>query len=181
MAQDDRDAFNEIYERYSLKLYLSAFKRLRSRDDASDIVQDLFFALWMKRKALNINRSLSAYLFTAVKHKVINHIESNIVRGNYLGSLNRALNEYDDSTNQTILSRDLERHLDVGIDKLSPKMKMVFELSRRENLSVNEIADRLNLSEQTVKNQISKALKILRMHVGDISAALLVLLPLITG
>ena len=178
ITQDHREAFNEIYERYSLKLYVAAFKRLRSEDDAKDIVQDLFISFWMKRQSITINTSLSAYLFTAVKHKVINHIESNLVRGNYLNSLNRALIEYDNSTHDTIVSRDLEQHIDFGIDKLSPKMKMVFELSRRENLSVNEIADRLQLSEQTVKNQISKALKILRVHVSDISAGMLLLIAL---
>jgi RNA polymerase sigma-70 factor (family 1) len=181
MTQDHREAFNEIYERYSVKLYLTAFKRLRSEDDAKDMVQDLFLSLWLKRQSITIKTSLSAYLYTAVKHKVINYAESNIVRGNYLNSLNKTLIEYDNSTHDTIVSRDLEQHIDFGIDRLSPKMKMVFELSRRENLSVNEIADRLQLSEQTVKNQISKALKILRVHVSDISAGILLLVALAAG
>ncbi len=176
MKQDHRYAFNEIYERYWLNLYLSAFKRLKSRDDSKDLVQDLFFSLWLKRHSLLISNSLSSYLFTAVKYKVINHIESNIVKGAYLDSLDKALIEYDNSTNEMIISRDLEEFIDVGINKLSPKMKEVFELSRRENLTINQIADRLNISEQTVKNQISKALKILRLHVSDISAGLLFLL-----
>lgn len=179
MKQDHRYAFNEIYERYWLKLYLSAFRRLKSKDDAEDLVQDLFFSLWMKRHSLEISASLSSYLFTAVKYKVINHVESNIVKGAYLNSLNLTLLEYDDSTNETIIGHDLERFIDFGINRLSPKMKEVFELSRRENLSVIEIADRLNISEQTVKNQISKALKILRVHVGGISASLYFLFSLI--
>lgn len=179
MNQDHRGAFNEIYERYWLQLYAAARKRLRSADDAKDLVQDLFVSLWMKRDSLVISTRLSSYLFTAVKYRVINHIESNIVKGNYLKSLGQAVSEYDNSTHETIISRDLERQIDFGIDKLSPKMKVVFELSRRENLSVNEIADRLNVSEQTVKNQITKAMKILRLHVSDISATLLFLLSLI--
>ena len=179
MKQDHRYAFNEIYERYWLKLYLSAFRRLRAKDDAKDLVQDLFFSLWMKRHSLAITNSLSSYLFTAVKYRVINHIESNVVRGAYLDSLKGNLVECDNSTDEAIIGRDLERFIDHGIDTLSPKMKEVFELSRRENLSVNEIADKLNLSEQTVKNQISKALKILRLHVGDISATVVFLLAIV--
>jgi RNA polymerase sigma-70 factor (ECF subfamily) len=174
--QDHRGAFNEIYERYWLQLYTAARKRLNSADDAKDIVQDLFVSLWLKRQSLVINTRLSSYLFTAVKYRVINHIEANMVKADYLSSLDRAIAEYDNSTHDIIISRDLERHLDCGIEKLSPKMKVVFELSRREHLSVNEIAGRLNLSEQTVKNQITKAMKILRLHVSDISATIVLLL-----
>lgn len=179
MKQDDRHAFNEIYDRYWLKLYLSAFKRLRAKDESKDLVQDLFLTLWLKRHSLLINTSLSSYLFVAVKYRVINCIESNIVRGTYLKSLNRAAMEWDNSTHEAIIGHDLEQVIDSGINRLSPKMKEVFELSRKENLSINEIADRLNISEQTVKNQISKALKILRLHVSDISATLLFLFTFI--
>lgn len=172
MKCGNRNAFNEIYERYSLKIFMAASKRLRSRDDAKDLVQDLFFSLWMKRDSLVINTSLSAYLFTAIKYKVINHIESNIVRENFLNSLDTALIDYDNSPNEVIISKDLEEFLDLRINNLSPKVKEVFQLSRKENLSVREIAERLHLSDQTVKNQISKALKVLRVHLSDISATL---------
>lgn len=172
MRHDDGDAFHEIYERYWLRLYTSAFKRVRSKEDAKDLVQDLFVSLWTKRHTMVISTSLSSYLFTAVKYKVINHIESNIVKGTYLKSLEIAASRYDNSTSETIINQDLEQFAHLAISKLSPKMRQVFELSRRENLSVNEIADRLNISEQTVKNQISKALKILRMRMSDISATL---------
>jgi RNA polymerase sigma-70 factor (ECF subfamily) len=171
MRQGNRLAFNEIYERYWLKLYILAMQRLQSKDDAKDLVQDLFFSLWMKRETLVINTSLSSYLFTAIKYKVINHIESRIVKGNYLNSLNKALIDYDNSTNEKIISRDLEQFIDSGINHLSPKVKEVFELSRKENLSINEIAEKLNISDQTVKNQLSKALKILKVHLTDISAS----------
>lgn len=180
MTQDHRGAFNEIYERYWLQLYTSACKKLRSTDDAKDIIQDLFVSLWLKRHSLVITTRLSSYLFTAVKYRIINHIESNIVKGDYLRMLSQAAAQYDNSTHDIVMSRDLERQIDFGIEKLSPKMKMVFQLSRRENLSVNEIADRLNISEQTVKNQITKAMKILRLHMSDISATLLFLLSFIS-
>jgi RNA polymerase sigma-70 factor (family 1) len=168
-----RDAFNEIYDRYWLKIFTAAVKRVRSRDDAKDLVQDLFFTLWTKRESLVVNTSLSAYLFTAIKYKVINYIESNIVKENYLRSLDAVLIDYDNSANEAIMSRDLEEFLDDRINDLSPKVKEVFQLSRNENLSIKEIAERLHLSDQTVKNQISKALKILRVHLSDISALFL--------
>jgi RNA polymerase sigma-70 factor (family 1) len=173
MKDDHRGAFNEIYERYWLRLYMAAVKRVKSKDDAKDLVQDLFFSIWMKRESLIINTSLSSYLYTAIKYKVINYIESNIVKGNYLESLNKALIDYDNQTNETISARDLQQFLDSRINDLSPKVKQVFELSRKENLSISEIALKLNVSDQTVKNQLSKALKILRIELSDISATFL--------
>lgn len=172
MRRGSRSAFNEIYDRFWHKLFLVAVKKAKSADDAKDIVQDLFCSLWMKRDSLIIKVSLSSYLFTALKYKVINHIEFNVVKGHYLKSLNTALLDFDNSTDDAIIKRDLEQCLDAGIDRLSPKVKEVFELSRKEDLTINQIAEKLQLSEQTVKNQISKALKILRLHLSDFSAIL---------
>lgn len=168
MKQGRREAFNEIYERYWLKLYVAAVKRLRSREDAMDIVQDLFISFWMKREGLVINTSLSSYLLAAIKYKAINHIQSNIVKRNYLGSLHGAHLDFDNSTHETICKNDLEVFINSKIAHLSPKVKEVFELSRKENLSVTEIAQRLHTSDQTVKNQLSKALKILRIHLANV-------------
>jgi RNA polymerase sigma-70 factor (family 1) len=172
LCDGNREAFNEIYERYWLKLYRASIKRIKSSDDAKDIVQDLFISLWMKRETLVINRSLSSYLYTAIKYKVINHIEANIVKNNYLNSLNKAVMDYDNSTYETINFQDMEKLLDSGISNLTPKVKEVFELSRKKHLSVNEIAQKLNVSDQTIKNQISKALKSLRVHLQNVSAGL---------
>lgn len=178
MKQGDRGAFNEIYERYWIKLYIAAGRRLKLRDDAKDLVQDVFVSFWLRRDSLVIDTSLSSYLHTAVKYKVINYIESNIVRGNYLKSLNKALLDYDNSTDDTVISNDLEQFLDARLNNLSPKVREVFELSRKEDLSIQEVAERLNLSHQTVKNQISKALKILRTHISDFSTVFLLLMSL---
>ena len=167
MKQGRREAFNEIYERYWLKLYIAAVKKLKSKDDAQDIVQDLFISLWMKRETLIINSSLSSYLFAAIKYKVINHIQSNIVKRNYLNSLDEAVMNYDDSTHESIAKNDLEHFINSKVADLSPKVKEVFELSRKENLSINEIAQKLQTSDQTVKNQLSKALKILKVHLAN--------------
>lgn len=167
MKQGRREAFNEIYERYWLKLYIAAVNRLKSKDDAKDIVQDLFISFWMKRDALIITSSLSSYLFTAIKYRVINHIQSNIVKRNYLDSLNEALVDYDNSTHEIISRNDLELFIDSKIAHLSPKVKEVFELSRKDNLSIKEIAEKLHTSDQTVKNQLSKALKILKIHLAN--------------
>ena len=99
-----------------------------------------------------------------------------MVRNNYHQSLKKVAFDYDNSTNEKIFSQDLEVSLEKGINSLSPKVKEVFELSRKENLSIKEIATKLNVSDQTVKNQISTALKALKLHLNQLLSILLVLL-----
>lgn len=176
IRQSDREAFNEIYERYWLKLYKVAFEKIKSSDEAEDLVQDLFVSIWMKRETLVIQISLNAYLFAAIKYRIINHISANIVKRDYLHSLNKAIMDYDNATSDSLTFKDTEQWINFGINKLSPKVREVFNLSRQENLSIKEIATKLDVSDQTVKNQISKALKVLRVHLNNISASNLFLI-----
>jgi RNA polymerase sigma-70 factor (family 1) len=169
----NRKAFEEIYERYWLKLYKTAHNRIKSPNDAKDIVQDLFISFWMKKELLEINSSLSSYLFAALKYKIINYIEANLVKSHYLNSINKAVIDIDNHTNEELKYKELQEILESGINKLSPKVKEVFELSRKEQMSNKEIAHRLNISHQTVKNQISKAIKTLRVHLNNSSFSLL--------
>jgi RNA polymerase sigma-70 factor (family 1) len=176
LKDGSRIAFNEIYDRYWKKLFLSAYKRIKSIEDCRDLVQDLFTSLWIKRDTIEIKQNLSSYLYTSIKYKVINHIESLMVRDNYYKSLQKTADDYDNSTNENIFSRDLEQSLQKSIEKLSPKVKEVFELSRNENLSVKEIAQKLNVSDQTVKNQISTALKTIRLHLNQLLSLVILIL-----
>lgn len=137
-------------------------------------MQDLFASLWLKRETIEIRQTVTAYLFTAIKYKVINYIESHIVRENYLKVLKKTVEDYDNSTNEKIYSHDLQNCIDQGINTLSPKVKEVFELSRNENLSIKEIASKLNVSDQTVKNQISKALKTLKLHLNQLLSLVII-------
>lgn len=138
---------------------------MRSADDAKDLVQDVFVSLWVKRETLVVSTSLSGYLFAAIRYKIVNYIEANIVREDYLDLLGKAASEYDNTTREQIAVYDMETRLQEGIRRLSPKTREVFELSRRDELSISEIADKLHLSHQTVKNQITTALKSLRVHI----------------
>ena len=172
MKEGNADAFEQIYERYWMKLYADAVRRVGSTEEAKDLVQDLFITLWAKRETIVIHKSLGAYLFTSIKHRILNYIKSNVVRNDYLHSLGNAIDQFDNSVEQNVTAEDLENFINKRIDDLSPRVKEVFLLSRNENLSVKEIAEKLNVSDQTVKNQLTKAVKDLRIYMGGSSTAL---------
>ncbi|WP_158857573.1 RNA polymerase sigma-70 factor [Lunatibacter salilacus] len=160
----DREAFNEIYQRYWLNLLQIAVRKVSVQEEAEDIIQDLFVSIWIKRHSLHIHTTLKAYLFSALKYKIINLYESKCVRKNYSSYVSANCKRHDNTTEEMVVYNEVQREFEIGLEKLSPKVKHVFLLSRNDNLSISEIAERLDISQQTVKNQISKALRMLKAH-----------------
>ncbi|QEC53770.1 RNA polymerase sigma-70 factor (ECF subfamily) [Anseongella ginsenosidimutans] len=168
-------AFEEIYNRYWSRLYSAAYKRVKSREVCQEIIQDLFTSLWLSGKELQIRASLEGYLLTAVRYKVFNHIEKELVRRNYRSTLPEASLRIDNSTEETILLNDLSQQLEEEIVQLPEKCRQVFELSRKQQKSNKEIALELNISEKTVENHITKALRLMRAGLKDSIASLFLL------
>lgn len=160
-------AFEEIYNRYWSRLYSAAYKRLRSRETCQEIVQDLFTSFWLGRKELQLRVSLESYLFAAVRYQVFTHIEKELVRRNYRSTLPEPTLLTDNSTEERILLNDMNHQLEEELVQLPEKCRQVFELSRKELKSNREIALELNISEKTIENHITKALRILRTSLRD--------------
>jgi len=154
--------FNEIYERYFGLLYRHAYHMLHDRVQAEDVVQDIFQMLLEKCNELELQHSLKAFLYASVRFRVLKQFRHNKVVENYLSTI-VALSE---NTVQTIdiyiEEKELAKRIEEGLSKLPPKMREVFELSRIDELSYQEISEKLNVTEHTVRKQMSNALKIMR-------------------
>ncbi|WP_207515358.1 RNA polymerase sigma-70 factor [Longitalea luteola] len=176
LTHDDQKAFTAIYQRYWQSLFREAMNVLRSQREAEDCVQELFVSLWKRRQALSITSSLKAYLQTAVRYQCIDRIERDMIRGGYLEDFTNYLAEHHSmpTVEEELYARDLAANIDQVMYKMPGKMREVFRLSRQEHLTHREIADRLQISEETVKKQIYLALKILKSHLGDASLAMLI-------
>jgi len=168
MLQDgDRKALQEIYRRHSAFLFSYAYKRLRSWDDSKDMIQDLFLNLWIKRQQIYLKGSLGAYLTLCLRNKIIDSHHSRTVRAAYLlGQMNENT-ERDNSTTEQIGYNELVQTIQKGINKLPPKMQQIYRLRKVEDRKIEEIASELDISVQTVKNQLSTALKKLRLSLGE--------------
>lgn len=163
LKQQELGAFEEIYLRYWKKLYSAAYKRLMSREIAEEIVQDIFTSLWINRHTANID-TLSSYLTTAVKYKVINHLEREMSRKQYAEAQTESSLAVDNSTEETVLLNEFNSALEKEIQKLPPKRKQIFKMSRQDHLSIKEVATHLGISEKTAENQLGKALKVLKLN-----------------
>ena len=158
----DEQAFTAIYERYAPSLISYTAARLASLEEARDIIHDLFVHLWEEREALVITHSLKALLFSAVRYRIIDHIRKHMTRRAYAERLRTLQTGWGESDQEEAETRDLHRNLEKAIDELPPRVRQIYRLSRQQHLTIPEIAEELQLSQQTVKNQLTTALSLLR-------------------
>lgn len=173
LKEDDQHAFAEIYSRYSESLAGFAASKLYSMDAARDVIHDLFVKLWEDRKQLNITLKLKAYLFTGTRHRIIDEIRKNITRNEYAAMLQSLTKACEPNAEQQLAVKELQQIVKNSVGQLTPKVKEIYKLSREENLSIPEIAEKLQLSEQTVKNQLSTSLSHLRKSLSKISVLII--------
>lgn len=166
LKDGDKTAFTEIYDRFFGALYVFAHKKLRDEEDAKDIVQDLFANIWIKRESLSFSGVLSAYLYTAVRNKMLDVIGHKDYEGKYIKSLQGFMDQEQVQSDFLVREKQLAALIEQEINALPAKMRTVFLLSRRANMSYKEIALHLDLSEQTVRSHVKHALKILRLRFG---------------
>lgn len=173
LAKSDARAFDFIYQKYFQKLYGAAYKRLQNRELTEEVVQELFISLWERRTQLNISGTLDSYLFSSVKYLVIAQYKKNNLFEQYSSTINLE-NENDNFTEQAVAFEELNEAYQKALQTLPERCREVFVL-KRTGLSQREISERLDISEKTVENQMTKALKMLRDALSDYTALLLFL------
>jgi len=176
LQQDSLGAFREIYVRYWKALYGEAYKRLKDKDQCEEIVQELFAGLWNKRMALQIDGTLGGYLYKSVGNRVIDQYRREMVRAKHRELFKAVYSEADHSTENAIMLKDLEQSINLAVGQLPDKCRSVYELSRVEHKTNKEIAEYLGISEKTVENHLTRALKKLRVSLGNYYVLLLFLL-----
>jgi RNA polymerase sigma-70 factor (family 1) len=166
LRESNHTAYSEIYKRYSGILYLHAYNKLRNREEAKDILQELFTNIWNRRGELKIETSLSGYLYMAIRNRVFKQMASKDVEAKYIASIQKYANQWECITDHLTRQNQLAAIIENEIESLPVKMKEVFLLSRKIHLSHRQIAVQLGISEATAKKQVNNALKILRAKLG---------------
>lgn len=169
LRDGDEYAFTEIYRRYFHLLYTYTYKKLRDQDLAKDILHDFFANLWSNRSLTPDIKNLSAYFFTVINRKLIDHFLHQKVETKYIDSFAVFLENEEEKTDHLIREKQLMEAIEAEISALPPRMREVFELSRKQHLSHKEIAARMDISEKTVDRQISNALSVLRSRLTSVA------------
>lgn len=164
LSGGDRSAFEIIYRRYVRELYQAAYKRLDNREQVEDLVQDVFLKLWKRRVDLQV-QNLGAYLHTAVRYEVLNYVVRNNASVGFYEPLEALLPDSDTPDNRLIAKELLELVYKYA-ETLPEKRKAVFLLHIKSRLSVDEIAEALNISPKTVHNHLGTAMNGLRKNIA---------------
>ncbi len=180
MQQNDHHALSLIYKRYWHVLIDFVYKRLKNQQDAEEIVQELFIRLYERREELNIHTSLNAYLHTAARNRVYNKYRDWMQQRKAFKIFHLQDVDYTTPALYIAENKELENQIDLSIQKLPEKCREVFMLRRNERLSNTQVADRLQISVNTVEKHMGKAMKILKSELEKNQPLLILLIILIT-
>lgn len=175
IQKNNKSDFSRVYSIYFPKLVRFAREFVLSTEDAENVIQDIFIYLWEHQELLDTLTNLNAFLFTLVKNKCIDQLrhrkllerkreEFKTVFDKEIQLKLYALQQFDENA---LSNEDIEIILDNAINSLPEKCREVFILSRMEGLKNREIAERLNISAKTVENQMTTAIRKLRVELKD--------------
>lgn len=165
LKADSRKAFNALYRMYCTRLYAFAYQYTKSREDAEEIVQDTFTKLWMYRASIRQEESLTRFLFQITKNLLINRFHSVVnspLFEEFVTECHEAASTEKESASSRLEFEEFREMLLSAIRQLPATQQKIVHCRLFDELTPPETAQKLQLSEQTVRNQFSMALKHLR-------------------
>ncbi|ANW95389.1 RNA polymerase subunit sigma-24 [Wenyingzhuangia fucanilytica] len=171
----NENAFRKLFDMYKNDLYKYSLSMVVSKDYAEEIVQDVFMTIWLKRASLNLEMSFRAYIFTITRNKTIKFLKKAANSQKLRQEVFYKSQKFAKPTDINLRETELENLKEKALKNLSPKKREIFDMSREEEKSYEEIAAELGISVNTVKNQMSKSLGILRDYLLKNSDVVLIL------
>ena len=162
MRRGDVYSFDEIYKKYNKKIYSFSLKFLKNKEDAENVVQELFLNLWRKRADLKDQYNFDSYLFTITYNMIRKHFRKLQREEKYHADYGKSIPLVDDSTNTDVEYNNLIELAEAAINHLPARQKEVYHLSMKKGLTSKEISIKLGISKRTVENHKHRAKAYLR-------------------
>jgi RNA polymerase sigma-70 factor (ECF subfamily) len=164
LRRGDIAAFNELYERWHRRLYGFALYLSHDRHTSEDLVQTVFVAVWEQRRTINSSNGFGAYLFSIARNSFYDMLRHKVAEQAYITRLLSHTREHpnENDADTRVESADFDGILTTLLEKLPARRREIFLMSRQQNMSYGEIAEKLGISENTVDTQIRHALNFLR-------------------
>lgn len=167
LGRRDKAVFDYVFNYYYSSLCAFSNKYLDDQDASEDLVQDFFVSLWIEAPHLKITSSLKSYLFTGVKNRCLDIRKHKKVVEKHREYILFSTENSDNTTDHFFAESELRLAIQKSIEKLSPRGREIFTLSRLNGLSNHQISEKLEISKRTVEIQISNSLKILRKELAE--------------
>ena len=174
IRQGNERVYETVFRKYYQALCNYACGILKDMDDAEEVVQSIFLKLWEQREGIEINVSLKSYLYRAVHNTCLNRLKHLKIQETYRQYVGDYLEDTFDSATDIMDKVELENRISEALEKLPEQCRIIFKMSRFEELKYQEIANELGLSIKTIENQIGKALRIMRTELSDYLPVILI-------
>lgn len=166
-VEDDKDAFRLLFEYYYAPLCFYAKKFIKDKATREDVVQDVFFYVWEKRKSIIVNISVKSYLISSVKNNCLNHLRKQGYLREYQNKFVENATNHAENMDELYNLQELQELLAKTLEKLPEAYRLAFILSRMEGKKNTEIAEIMGVSIRTVERYRNRAIKILKNELKD--------------
>ncbi len=167
IAAGNEQAFRQLFNTYRAKLYTYILKIAESKEAAEDTVHDVFLKIWLAREKLPEIKNINAYLYRMAHNRALNGLRRMAKETLVIAELEKNTRFKNNDSDNTLLRKEIRKCIQDAVNKLTPKQKEVFRMSREEGLKQEDIAQQLNISIFTVKKHLTDALHSLRKEIAQ--------------
>ncbi len=175
LMRGDAKSFETIFHLFQAKLLAFIKMSLQDTADAEEIVQQVFMKIWLKRELIDPQKSLEAFLYAIAKNEIKDFLRKTLHKKKYLSTLLSETANVHSDVEKTVEFNETKRILNSLIDELPEKRRKVFVLNRMQGKTYRQIAEDLNISENTVDSQMRKALAFLKQRWGEMHVVILII------
>lgn len=169
-----RAGYEQLFNAHYSRMVAYAHNFLKEQEASEEVCQEVFFQLWINRDKTVIKTAISSYLYRAVRNRCINLIKHIAIRETYKQYNSEQIEKSDNDFTDTLTVSELDQKIRSAIDQMPLQRKKIFIMSRYEEMTYKEIADKMGLSKKTIENQMGKALQYLREELKDYLPLLLI-------
>ncbi len=178
IKKGETHAFDQLFDRYSQRLYRFSKSLLKNHEDAEGIVQEVFFRIWKKRDELNEKKSFQSFLFSISYNLIVDQFRQRVKDQKYEQFIIKQAQQNYLNPENNLEYKELKNQVKKAVNELPERRKKIYRLSREKGLSYKEIASLLQIKSKTVENQLNLALKHIRKRLGDRTLSVVLLLYL---
>lgn len=175
IAEGDQQAFRDIFDLYNKTLFSTAIKLTKSQLASEEITQEVFINLWVSRVHLVKVENPGAYLFKILYNKLNSYLKKESNQERIVKAAMQYSQPFANATQEMVDGNEVSRRINEAVENLPPQQKTVYQLSRQHGLKNDEIAERLDISPNTVKSHLAKAIASIRTHLKDVALVMALL------
>ncbi len=175
------DGYKALFNEHYSRMVSYAFNFLKEQEASEEVAQEVFYQLWINRNKTDIKSLISSYLYRAVRNRCINLIKHIEIREKYKQFNSTEIAQKEEEEVDTLTISELDQKIRTAIDQMPQQRKKIFIMSRYDEMTYKEIAEKMNLSKKTIENQMGKALKYLREELKEYLPIILLFYKLLNG